>query len=416
MNPYYKIIASAKVGVMLLVLLFTCSTTPTYAQDDAVKRGETLFKGNCTSCHNMWKKMTGPALAGSHEKYEREWLYKWIKNSQALVKAGDPQANAIFNEYGGSVMTSFAFSNEQIDDVLAYIADATAKGPQTPVAVEGGAASGGDTSGTTSMFMGIILLILFAIIFILSRLTGTLNNLVKEKMGQLVPESVPLERKLFSKKMMAAVSLAGMILLGYYTVGSAQMLGRQQGYQPDQPIKFSHELHAGVNKIDCQYCHSGAANGKSAVVPSANVCMNCHKAVSEGPEHGKKEIQKIYDAVGWDPEKQAYIEGAEEKPIEWVRIHNLPDHVFFSHAQHVTAGGVECQTCHGPIETMAKVKQHNSLGMGWCINCHRETNVQFTTNDYYQAYEKYHDDLKDGKIKQVTVEDIGGLECQKCHY
>jgi len=215
---------------------------------------------------------------------------------------------------------------------------------------------------------------------------------------------------------MALASILAVIALGYYTVGSATALGRQQGYQPAQPIKFSHKLHAGVQQIECQYCHSGAAKGKSAVIPSANVCMNCHKGVTEGPEHGKTEIAKIYKAVGWNPEKNEYIKDYKEQPIEWVRIHNLPDHVYFNHAQHVTAGKQECQTCHGPIEEMEVVEQHSSLGMGWCINCHRQTEVDFRGNDYYSVYEQFHKDLKDEKINKVTVEDIGGTECQKCHY
>ena len=190
-------------------------------------------------------------------------------------------------------------------------------------------------------------------------------------------------------------------------------MGRQQNYEPTQPIAFSHKLHAGINGVDCQYCHSGARKGKSAVIPAANVCMNCHKAIEEGPEYGKAEIAKIYEAVDWDVETQTY--GDNPKPIEWVRVHNLPDHVYFNHSQHVTVGGVQCQTCHGPIETMEKVYQHETLGMGWCIDCHRETEVNFVSNDYYQVYEQLHKDLKENG-KKITVEDIGGLECQKCHY
>ena len=189
----------------------------------------------------------------------------------------------------------------------------------------------------------------------------------------------------------------------------------ETGYQPHQPIKFSHELHAGQNQIDCNYCHSGARKSKHSNIPSANVCMNCHMYIQEGPKYGTEEISKIYAAVGFDPETGSYIEDYEQKPIKWVRIHKLPDLAYFNHAQHVTAGQVECQTCHGPIEEMEEVYQYSPLTMGWCINCHRETKVQVETNDYY---EDMHAKLKEkyGPDADITVEMIGGLECGKCHY
>ena len=186
-----------------------------------------------------------------------------------------------------------------------------------------------------------------------------------------------------------------------------------KGYAPEQPIAYSHKLHAGINGIDCNYCHHSARHGKSAAIPSANVCMNCHTYINEGPS-GKAEIQKIYDAVGFDPEKGRYIEGYEQKPIKWVRIHNLPDLAYFNHSQHVVAGGLECQECHGPIEEMEVVEQHSELTMGWCINCHRETEVKVADNDYY---EEMHAKFKENHPGETfNVEAIGGLECGKCHY
>lgn len=406
-------------GFLLFLLTFlalhTDSSAQTPREDPVYKSGETLFKANCTSCHKVHDKLVGPALAGVYDKYDTEWLYSWIRNSQEMVNAGDPDAVKIFNEYNGSVMTAFPrLTNEDIDAVLQYIRVET----EVPVVTTNGKdpeTTGGGGS-QTAIFLGIIAIILLAIMFILAQVTGTLNDLVREKMGMLVPEKWSFGDLLKSKKMITLASLALIIFVGYKTVDNAQRLGRQQNYQPAQPIKFSHELHAGVNEIECQYCHSGAAKGKSAVIPSANVCMNCHKAIKAGPKYGEEEIGKIYSAVGWDPEKQEYIEGYEQKPIEWVRIHNLPDHVYFNHAQHVNAGQLECQTCHGPIEEMEEVYQYSSLGMGWCVNCHRNTAVNFEGNDYYQIYEKYHEKIKSGEMKQVTVEDIGGIECQKCHY
>jgi len=181
------------------------------------------------------------------------------------------------------------------------------------------------------------------------------------------------------------------------------------GYQPVQPIKYSHELHAGTMKIDCQYCHSGAYKSKNASIPSLNVCMNCHKVVkTESPE-----IHKIYDALGYDPKTQKY-DSTQSKPIQWVRIHNLPDFAYFNHSQHVKVGGIKCQACHGPIQTMKEVYQYSPLTMKWCIQCHRRTEVNGKGNAYYDSILAAHDKLKKGE--KVTAAVLGGIECGKCHY
>ena len=210
--------------------------------------------------------------------------------------------------------------------------------------------------------------------------------------------------------LLVIIAFVGGSVKGWYALAG---IGISQGYQPDQPIKFSHKLHAGTNKIDCRYCHSGAEKAKNANIPSPNVCMNCHKYIQSGPVYGKAEIAKIYDAIGWDPAKQAYT--GIQKPIQWVRIHNLPDFAYFNHSQHVKVGKVECQTCHGPIQEMEQVAQFSPLTMGWCINCHRTTEVKMEGNGYYT---KLHDDLKKkyGAEARLTVDKIGGLECARCHY
>jgi mono/diheme cytochrome c family protein len=198
------------------------------------------------------------------------------------------------------------------------------------------------------------------------------------------------------------IIIAGLTIHGTLVIQEAINLGRTKNYMPDQPIKFSHKVHAGQNKIDCKYCHSIATYSKSAGIPSANLCMNCHKVVIAGSRSGKFEIKKIHRAV------------ESGTPIEWIRVHKLPDHVFFSHAQHVDAGKVECQTCHGPVETMDLVKQVSDLSMGWCVNCHRSTEIQATTNKYYESFKALHDDAKAGK--KITAERLGGIDCAKCHY
>lgn len=181
-------------------------------------------------------------------------------------------------------------------------------------------------------------------------------------------------------------------------------LGRSQDYQPDQPIKFSHQVHVTENQIDCMYCHHTATESKTANIPSTNLCMNCHIVVREGSRSGRFEIDKLV---------QAHEEG---RSIEWIRIHQLPDHAFFSHAQHVGVGKLDCAECHGQVENMHIVRQENDLSMGWCLDCHRETNVNFPGNDYYETYEKFHEEIKAGIRDSVTAADIGANECAKCHY
>jgi len=198
------------------------------------------------------------------------------------------------------------------------------------------------------------------------------------------------------------VILAGLGIHGTMAIQEGIKLGRTKDYMPDQPIKFSHKVHAGQNKIDCQYCHSIATYSKSAGIPSANLCMNCHKVVKAGTRSGTFEISKIYRAI------------ESGKPIEWVRIHKLPDHAFFSHAQHVGVGKVKCQECHGLVQDMDLVKQASDLSMGWCVNCHRRTGVQFNSNKYYESFKSIHDEAKAGK--KITAERLGGIDCAKCHY
>ena len=200
------------------------------------------------------------------------------------------------------------------------------------------------------------------------------------------------------------ILIIGISVHSVMAVQESQRLGRTKDYSPDQPIKFSHKIHAGQNKTDCKYCHSSVTFSKSAGIPSSNLCLNCHGVVKSGTRSGKFEINKIYRA-----EKTG-------QSIQWIRIHKLPDHAFFNHGQHANVGKVACQTCHGKVEAMNVMKQYSELSMGWCVNCHRKTNVNFENNHYYDSYKKLHDDLKSGKIDKVTVNKIGGIDCMKCHY
>jgi hypothetical protein len=165
--------------------------------------------------------------------------------------------------------------------------------------------------------------------------------------------------------------------------------GNNWGYRPVQPIAYSHRVHAGEMAIPCLYCHPGAERSRTAGIPSASICMNCHKYVTASlgavraeerlaEEQGREprpivspELQALYDALGFDRNLEP-DPAAAATPIEWLQVHRLPDFVAFDHRPHVFAG-VACQRCHGPIESMDRVRQVSDLTMGWCVQCHRES-------------------------------------------
>lgn len=407
--------------VRILLSSFICSllllgTVSVQAQD-----GKQLFNQKCASCHAIDKNLVGPALKGVEDRWpEKAQLYSWIRNSAAVIKSGYPRAVEVYNQYNKLQMTAFPeLKDADIDAILAYIN----AGPVKPEPGATGAAAPQAPESDSTLLFGILTLILAVIALILLQVNSNLRKMSDDKDGVVSAEPVPFWRN------KAYIALATIILFmvgGYYTFQGAQELGRSKDYQPEQPIYYSHTVHAGINQINCLYCHGGAQESKHANIPSVNVCMNCHMGINEyvkGPKlyredgtevDGTAEIQKLYQYAGWDPTAKKYT--GNGKPIEWIRIHNLPDHVYFNHAQHVNAGKVQCQTCHGEIQKMDEVFQHSDLSMGWCVNCHRETKVQFADNKYYSIYESFHEDLKNKKIDSVTVEKIGGIECQKCHY
>ncbi|WP_017257037.1 cytochrome c3 family protein [Pedobacter arcticus] len=389
--------------------------------------GEALFKSNCGACHAIDKRVLGPALAGINEKQSNEWLHKWIKNSSDLIASGDKDAVAIFEEYNKVAMPGFPqLSDTDVDDILTYIKDAGAK-KAAPVAGVAEGAAPADTGVSSFMIIGLIavVLIAFLVIVVLNRVIGTLERLLVKKEDEIDAnddeegegkDRLAVVKKLAkNKKFVFFVVLALLITLGSFGYMDLWNTGVQTGYQPVQPIKFSHQLHAGTNQIECQYCHSGAWKSKNATIPSLNVCMNCHKYVQATDKYNGEispEIQKIYTALDYNPETQKY--GTNTRPIEWVRIHNLPDLAYFNHSQHVKVAGIDCQKCHGPIQEMAEVYQYSPLTMKWCINCHKETEVNSKGNAYYDKVIAAHDQIKKGE--KVTAAVLGGLECGKCHY
>tara|TARA_B000000475_G_scaffold47167_1_gene36087 strand:+ start:1280 stop:2560 length:1281 start_codon:yes stop_codon:yes gene_type:complete len=378
-----------------------------------VKNGESLFKGNCTVCHAINEVVIGPALRDVHERQSEEWIYAFIKNSQKVIKSGDEYAVNLYNEYNKTLMTSFDFSDEELNAILTYIKDESTKEVQVVVAdvsdASGQAVDSSINSNNFYLSLGLNLFLLIVIIFILFRFTNlskkyvllqdnqSKGKLLNEDDKEIVDSGFNIKEFIKSNRV---VGIASFLFIGIFVkscIDGLYTVGIQQNYQPTQPIAFSHKIHAGQYEIDCNYCHTGVNISKSANIPSVNICMNCHNAI----ETDKPEIQKILTAY------------EENRPIEWVRVHNLPDLAYFNHKQHVAVGGLDCATCHGPIEEMDVVYQYSELTMGWCINCHRETEVSSKGNDYYKKLVELHNS---SSKKPMTVEDIGGLECSKCHY
>jgi mono/diheme cytochrome c family protein len=417
---------------VLLLFAFSVSSFSQDMDEARQKEGKSLFKSLCASCHKLDKKLVGPALGGVEGRRENDWLKSWIKNNAEFRASGNADAIAIYEEYKGSNMSAFPqLSDKNIDDILYYTT--VGEIAKVDVVEAGGAVSGGGTSSSAPDWL---IYILAAAIIVAFLMIASLLKQVNELKGvKKEPSQSNLKRDLQelwigakNNTFLKVLSTIFLILIGIYVFfGTLYKVGVDQGYQPIQPIVFSHKIHSGDNKIDCQYCHSSAKHSKHSGIPSVNVCMNCHKNIAEVAETtvveledgvvlGKaeldKEIAKVYKAAGWDVENLEYT--GIEKPIKWVRIHNLPDFVYFNHSQHVTVQGLKCQTCHGPVEEMEEMYQYSPLTMGWCIDCHRETNVELKDNEYYA---KIHKQLADKYgVEKVTAAQLGGLECGKCHY
>ena len=409
--------------ILLVALLAPSLTT---SQEVDIQAGKSLFNTNCAACHQLNRKAVGPALRGVTDKYDKEWLYKWIKNGTQMIKDGDPQAVAIWEEYNRAVMTNYPqFSNQDIDNILAYT-DYVPPPPATAVAVQSQVVSqGSDLSINIILAVTVIVFtILIVMLFLVQRTLIKIANASGVKIETQPKRNItPLWKTIIKNQFLIFIMVVGFLLSSaYFTYGYLMQIGIDQGYAPIQPIHYSHKIHAGANQIECKYCHSSARVSKHSGIPSLNVCMNCHEYIAEyngeeDLENGytrdfyTNEIKKLYSAVGWDEENQVYT--GNTKPVKWVRIHNLPDFVYFNHAQHAQVAKIECQACHGPVEEMEIMYQYSPLTMGWCIDCHRESNVD-KDNEYYQ---KVHEELsKKYGVEKLTVAQLGGIECAKCHY
>lgn len=425
--------------ILILAFFLVSFSTTVSAQDADAAAGQAIFESQCVSCHDLDRKVVGPKLRGVHQKRTEEWLVKWIRNNEALRKSGDKDAIAIYNEYGGAAMNNFeSLSEKDVKNIIEFIA--TAPMPEkAPVSVVGSGEKEDSFYNTTVFwFILIITVFLLAIAIILKRVRNNMKSSMLEKdptavrQGILEDKIKPIVSKVNPTIVILAVivGLAGLVLGPYFYKYGMNEVGVQKGYAPEQPIAYSHKLHAGELGIDCKYCHVGAEKGKNATIPSLNTCMNCHKGVQARDNYGGEispEIQKIYTALDYDPEAKPGEEyGPNPTNIKWVRIHNLPDLAYFNHSQHVNVAGIECQKCHGPVEKMEVVQQWNTLQMGWCVDCHNETGIDLENNDYYEAlHAKAKADIaengeeskywKDGK-PFITETMNGGLECAKCHY
>lgn len=200
--------------------------------------------------------------------------------------------------------------------------------------------------------------------------------------------------------MVLVAGIGGCLLILSALADTWHLPGNNEGYEPAQPIAFSHQLHAGELGIQCLYCHHGAEVSRNAGLPAAETCLNCHRFVTaplslmrQEDEAAQKEnrerrpvvsdeLKKLYDALAVD--EQMNPDPQRQRPIEWVRVHDLPDFAYFDHSAHVQAG-VACQECHGPVETMHRMRQHSSLSMGWCVNCHRDATAQGVNGKPVQA-------------------------------
>jgi mono/diheme cytochrome c family protein len=401
-----------KTHIRPLLLLFITLTTVTlsFGQDTAdgdVVLGEKIFKNNCAACHAYDNNVVvGPGLKGIEERKDYAWIKSWINNPAAVIASGDDYANKLYEKFNKTQMTAFpGFGDAEIQGILAYVKAANEAAPVVE-ANAAGTTSGDGVSKQGNFFsiilvsmlvlMGLVLVALIAVLNLLGKLTQREGEVIETRgFGEQIKDTLKV---VFQNSTVRNAIIVLFLLFGAKaTFDGLYGIGVHQGYAPTQPIPFSHKLHAGDMDINCAYCHTGVYKGKQAGIPSASICMNCHNAIKQG----SPEIQKIYTAI------------ETNTPIEWVRVHNLPDLAYFNHSQHTNVAGLDCENCHGEIPTMEVVEQRHSLTMGWCIDCHRKTDVNAKGNEYYDKLVEAHDASEVGSMK---VEDIGGLECARCHY
>jgi cytochrome c2 len=414
---------SPRFSLSFLIFLLVCFVSiSSFAQDSTAKKesapaagggdalvgqGEAIFKSNCSSCHFLDKEKVGPALRGAVKRWGgAAQMMEFIKQP-AVTATKNPYAKTLLAKYAPTVMPNHDFLKEnELKSLVAYIENGKdaviiKDGPQPG---PGGATAQAETPVMLYVLI-IIVLILISVVLVL--ILVVVKKYLKDKEDTLAVEDKELVNQKFSIKAVVRsnifITIVSLLFIGVAAKScwvGLMGIGIEQNYAPKQPIPFSHKLHAGKYKIDCNYCHTGVTKGKQANIPSLNICMNCHSQIKTGPS-GDKALADLRDHY------------ARKTPVKWVRVHNLPDLAYFNHSQHVKVGGIECKTCHGDIDSMDVVRQHSNLTMGWCINCHRETAVNGKGNAYYDKLIADHNKFSK---KELTVAEIGGLECSKCHY
>lgn len=334
-------------------------------------RGERLFYGlgylkhqavNCVSCHNT---TVSDTLNWNPDAFEISLKY--------LNKTAEDLSEVLLRPVGQKMMEvhkDFQLSAEDIVLMKAFMDEFTKEGMKQPKPV------------ITNLLILIIAFVLFSVAF---------TDLIIKKVFK-------------RKSVRFATLLVTSVIITWILAVNAVAFGRAKDFSPDQPIKFSHAVHAGQNQIDCLYCHYTAETGKSAGIPSLSICYNCHLLVRNGTRSGAFEIAKITEALD------------SNKAVKWVRIYKLPDYVYFNHAQHVKAGKIDCVECHGNVENDDRLYQYTDLSMGWCIKCHETTKVDLTNGYYHKYYPEQVRLVHEGKLDSVMVADIGGKDCGKCHY
>ncbi len=412
------------------------------------QNGEELFNTHCATCHKVLDNSTGPKLQGVRKKWSdggstEASLYQWVKNWQ-VAAANDPYAKSVA-DWSPTAMSVFGFlSDDEITAIFDYADAYVDKGPSGPV---NGLTVSGSTEEKSNTWVWILLAVVFSgIILAVGGVRRQLRFAVEEtETGAAKDRSYGDELREFIIKNKIAVGIGTLVLVlailvkGYFTLND---IGIYKNYQPSQPIEFPHSVHAGINGIDCKYCHNSVEKSKTAGLPTVNVCMNCHKGIPGNTDAQKSQIAKIYAAAGWDPEGAGKYTGKGEQ-IVWNKVHVLPDHVYFNHQQHVVVGGLDCKQCHGdmtqestarvvPVHELSQIEGNvpltrPTLTMGWCIECHGAKEISNGTLNTLGSgyYDEIHRRLsKHGKSlyqrmladEKVTVQELGGWECAKCHY
>jgi mono/diheme cytochrome c family protein len=427
--------SSVKALIATIFTVFTVSTQ-VFAQS---KEGEKLFKQNCATCHKSHEDgvITGPGLKGVFDRVPKgDWIHKWILNNEKVIKSGDAYANALYAKFNKQAMNVFEgqLTDAQVDEIIKFLHGPPPAEPgKVTTPAPGGEVAQTEHGATVEplyLILGTIVILAILIGAFRSVRTSMQNSANRAEGKAEMPETTFWQEA--REWMSGHRRLVGVICIviacvgmkscwdACYRIGVYYDWKTQKGYKPEQPIKFSHKLHAGDNEIACQYCHNSVEKSRHAGIPTVNICMNCHKGIQKGPQYEDKEIAKIYQASGFDPAnptKWNPNDKTKQNPIAWIKVHNLPDHVYFNHSQHVVVGKIECATCHGDVKSMTVAEQKAPLTMKWCIECHRKTEVAMQGNAYYDrlhaALKKKYAGRYDVKF---TVEKIGGLECAKCHY